>query len=135
MLSVGVRFIRVSAAIFDCRTPCEERRPSSAVSRASSSPSTLTCTLALRRSGLVSTEVTVTKPIRGSLNSAAIAEPITSRSTWLMRRMRGVVFILLQRLLDLLGLVELEHVAVLDVGVALEHDAALLALLDLLHVA
>ena len=47
--------------------------------------------------------------------------------------MRGAA-ILLQGLLDLLGLEELEHVALLDVGVALEHDAALLALLDLLHV-
>ena len=39
--------------------------PSSVASRCSSSPSTLTCTLAARRSGLVSTEVTVTKPMRG----------------------------------------------------------------------
>ena len=41
---------------------------------------------------------------------------------------------LLQGLLDLFRLEELEHVALLDVGVALEHDAALLALLDLLDV-
>ena len=73
----------------DWITPCEERRPSSVASRCSSSPSTLTCTLAARRSGLVSTEVTVTKPMRGSLNSVAIAAPTTSRSTSLMRRMRG----------------------------------------------
>ena len=63
----------------------------------------------------------------------AIAAPITSRSTSLTRRMRGAA-ILLQRLLDLFGLEELEHVALLDVSVALEHDAALLALLDLLDV-
>src|SRR5262245_13956204 len=71
--------------------------------------------------------------MRGSLRSVAIAAPITSRSTSFTRRMRGAA-ILLQRLLDLLGLEELEHVALLDVSVPLEHDAALLALLDLLHV-
>src|SRR4051794_6627068 len=70
--------------------------------------------------------------MRGSLNSA-MAAPITSRSTSLMRRMRGVA-ILVQRLLDLLCLVELEHVPLLDVSVAVEDDAALLALLDFLHV-
>src|SRR3954449_5851832 len=37
----------------------------------------------------------------------------------------------LERLLDLTGLEELQDVALLDVGVALEHDAALLALVDL----
>src|SRR4051812_19938484 len=70
--------------------------------------------------------------MRGSLSSE-MAAPITSRSTSLMRRMRGVA-ILVQRLLDLLCLEELEHVALLDVSVAVEDDAALLALLDLLHV-
>src|SRR5829696_5275485 len=40
----------------------------------------------------------------------------------------------LQGLLDLFGAVELEHVLLLDVRVALEDDPALLALLDLLHV-
>ena len=84
-----MRFIRVSAAIFACSTPCEERRPAIVASRSSSEPSTLTNTLAARRSGLVSTDVTVTKPMRGSLSSA-MAAPITSRSTSLMRRMRGV---------------------------------------------
>src|SRR4029078_701151 len=87
-----------------------------------------------RRSGLVSTEVTVTKPMRGSLNSVAIVAPTTSRSTSLMRRMREVAILLVQCLLDLLGPVELEHVFLLDVRVALEDDAALLTLLDLLHV-
>src|SRR4051794_31380020 len=71
--------------------------------------------------------------MRGSLSSVAMAAPTTSRSTSLMRRMRGVA-ILVQRLLDLLCLVELEHVALLDVCVAVEHDAALLTLLDFLHV-
>ena len=41
---------------------------------------------------------------------------------------------LLQRLLHLLGAEELQDVAHLDVGVAVEHDAALEALLDLLDV-
>ena len=58
-------------------------------SRSSSLPSTLTYTFAVRRSGLVSTEVTVTKPMRGSLKSSEIAVPTTSRSTPLMRRMRS----------------------------------------------
>src|SRR3954453_14780558 len=49
-----------------------------------------------------------------------------------MRRFEGAW--LLQRLLDLAGLEELEDVAHLDVLVALEHDAALEALVDLLHV-
>ena len=70
------------------RTPCEERRPASVASRSSSSPSTLTKTRAERRSGLVSTAVTVTNPMRGSWSSVAIAAPITSRMTSLMRRMR-----------------------------------------------
>src|SRR3954452_22944486 len=114
-------------------TPWEERSPSSVASRSSSSPSTLTNTLAVRRSGLVSTEVTVTKTMRGSLNSPEIAAPTTSRSTSLMRRMRGPGM-LLQGLLDLFRLEELEHVVLLDVGVPLEDDAALLALLDFLDV-
>src|SRR3954454_13863928 len=49
-----------------------------------------------------------------------------------MRRFAGAW--LLQRLLDLAGLEELEDVAHLDVLIALEHDAALEALVDLLDV-
>ena len=41
---------------------------------------------------------------------------------------------LLERLLNLAGLEELQDVALLHVGVALEHDAALLAGVDLLDV-
>ena len=41
----------------------------------SSEPSTLTKTRAVRRSGLVSTDVTVTNPIRGSLRSVADRRP------------------------------------------------------------
>ena len=47
--------------------------------------------LAVRRSGLVSTEVTVTNPIRGSSSSVEIADPITSRMTSLTLRMRSVI--------------------------------------------
>src|ERR1044071_4121155 len=70
--------------------------------------------------------------MRGSLSSE-MAAPTTSRSTSVIRRMRGVA-ILIQRLLDLLCLVELEHVPLLDVSVTVEDDAALLTLLDFLHV-
>ena len=47
-------------------------------------------TRAERRSGLVSTEVTVTNPIRGSSSSVAIADPITSRITSFTLLMRSV---------------------------------------------
>ena len=64
------------------------RRGSS--SRSASPPSTLTYTRAVRRSGLVSTAVTVTNPIRGSFSSVAMASPRTSRITSLTRRIRAV---------------------------------------------
>ena len=44
------------------------RQPRQRLARSASSPSTLTYTRAWRRSGLVSTEVTVTKPMRGSFS-------------------------------------------------------------------
>src|SRR5215218_9186465 len=62
-----------------------------------------------------------------------MAAPTTSRSTSLMRRMRGPA-ILLQGLLDLFRLEELEHVRLLDVSVAVEDDTALLPFLHFLHV-
>ena len=88
-LKVGVRFIRISRAIFAWSTPCEERRPRA------SPPALLAAEHAdvdarARRSGLVSTAVTVTNPILGSLSSVAIADPITSRITSLTRRIRAV---------------------------------------------
>jgi hypothetical protein len=43
----------------------------------------------------------------------------------------NIMPVLLQGLLDLPGLEELEDVALLDVGEALEHDPALLAFVDL----
>ena len=64
-----MRFIRISARCLPWRKPCAERRPSRALSRSDSLPSTLTNTRAARRSGEVSTSVTVTKPIRGSFSS------------------------------------------------------------------
>src|SRR4051794_33467596 len=71
------------------RKPRECRRPAMASSRAASSPSTLTYTRAARRSGLVSTPVTVTKPMRGSLRPAARCEDRTSRTASLTRRIRA----------------------------------------------
>ena len=53
--------------------------------------STLTYTRAERRSGLVSTEVTVTNPMRGSSSSVAIADPITSRMSSLTLLMRWAI--------------------------------------------
>ena len=63
-------------------------RPASRRARASS-PSTLTYTRAWRRSGLVSTEVTVTNPMRGSLSPSAIRAERTSRTASFTLRMRS----------------------------------------------
>src|SRR3954453_16743654 len=70
--------MRSSLLITAWRKPFEWRRPASASSRAASSPSTLKYTRALRRSGLVSTPVTVTKPMRGSFRPAASCAERTS---------------------------------------------------------
>src|SRR4051794_16371877 len=70
--------MRSSLPTTDCRKPFEWRRPASASSRAASSPSTLKNTRALRRSGDVSTPVTVTKPMRGSFRPAASCAERTS---------------------------------------------------------
>src|SRR3954452_16687333 len=78
--------MRSSRAIWAWRKPADERRPASASSRSASSPRTLTKTRALRRSGLVSTPVTVTNPIRGSLRSPEMCAEITSRTASLTRR-------------------------------------------------
>src|SRR3954464_8119150 len=72
-----------------CRKPREWRRPASASSRASSSPSTLKNTRALRRSGLVSTPVTVTKPMRGSFRPAASCAERTSLTASFTLRIRA----------------------------------------------
>src|SRR6185312_16544053 len=103
---------------------------SSVASRSVSSPRTLTKTFAVRRSGLVSTPVTVTNPRRGSESSEIVAAT-TSRTASSTRRIRApAIAISLEGLLDLFGLEELDHVALFDVRVTLEHDAALLTLVD-----
>src|SRR5688572_25536830 len=81
--------MRNSAATWLCRNPCEALSPSSVRVRSSSSPSTETYTRALRRSGLVSTDVTVTKPTRGSRRSPAMWVERTSFTASLTRRIRS----------------------------------------------
>src|SRR3954470_3277596 len=81
-----------------CRTPCEEVRPARARSRSVASPSTLTKTRAWRRSGLVSTAVTVTNPMRGSLSPSASRAERTSRTASLTRRMRSAGILAVQQL-------------------------------------
>src|SRR3954453_15489601 len=101
--SVGVLFIRTSAPITDCRYPAEDWRPSRVSALSSSVPSTLTYTRPWRRSALVSTAVTVTNPMRGSLRPAAMRAQRTSRSASLTRRMRPPL------ILDLLQLGGADH--------------------------
>src|SRR5439155_21709414 len=84
--SVGVCLSRRREATRDWRYPCEDDNPASDSSRSLSSPSTLTKTRARRRSGLVSTAVTVTNPTRGSFSSVAIASLNTSRMASLTLR-------------------------------------------------
>src|SRR4051812_43710500 len=81
--------MRSSLASWAWSTPCEEASPSSVAWRSGSSPSTLTYTRAWRRSGLVSTAVTVTNPIRGSFRPSAIRAESTSRTASLTRLMRS----------------------------------------------
>src|SRR3954468_6856370 len=76
-----------------CRNPREWRRPASASSRADSSPSTLKYTRALRRSGLVSTPVTVTKPMRGSFRPAASCAERTSLTASFTLRIRALAIL------------------------------------------
>src|SRR6266540_919656 len=59
--------------------------------RCSSSPRTDTYTRACLRSGLVSTEVTVTNPMRGSLSPSASRAETTSRTASFTLRMRSVI--------------------------------------------
>src|SRR5215212_10209188 len=60
-------------------------------SRSSGLPRTDTYTRAWRRSGLVSTEVTVTNPMRGSRSPSAIRTETTSRTASFTRRMRSAI--------------------------------------------
>src|SRR3954463_1165018 len=70
--------MRSSLFIRAWRKPGQCLRPAVGASRAASSPRTLTYTRALRRSGVVSTPVTVTKPMRGSFRPAASCAERTS---------------------------------------------------------
>src|SRR4051812_7729337 len=81
--------MRSSCAICAWRKPRDDVSPSSAAVRSASSPRTLTYTRAARRSGLVSTEVTVTNPMRGSLRPWASSEERTSLTASLTRRIRA----------------------------------------------
>src|SRR4051794_21836909 len=81
--------MRSSRAIWAWSTPWEEARPASVACLSPSSPSTLTYTRAWRRSGLVSTAVTVTNPMRGSFRPSAIRAESTSRTASLTRLMRS----------------------------------------------
>src|SRR3712207_2183713 len=72
-----------------CRYPWADRSPSMDRARSPACPKTDTKTLAWRRSGEVSTAVTVTKPTRGSLISVAIASESTSRTASSTRSMRS----------------------------------------------
>src|SRR5215208_1234135 len=60
-------------------------------SRSSGLPRTDTYTRAWRRSGVVSTEVTVTNPMRGSRSPSAIRTETTSRTASFTRRMRSAI--------------------------------------------
>src|SRR5438067_8517722 len=81
--------MRSSLAIWLWSSGCARWSAYSVSARTGASPSTLTNTRAWRRSGLVSTAVTVTKPMRGSLRPSAIRDERTSRSASLTRRMRS----------------------------------------------
>src|SRR5215208_7732727 len=60
-------------------------------SRSSGLPRTDTYTRAWRRSGVVSTDVTVTNPMRGSRRPSAIRTETTSRTASFTRRMRSAI--------------------------------------------
>src|SRR5689334_12265328 len=76
--------------------PCACWRPASVFSRSCSFPRTLTNTRACRRSGLVSTAVTVTNPMRGSFSPSAIRAERISRRASLTLRMRSPATLLPQ---------------------------------------
>src|SRR5215211_349367 len=80
------------------RRPCDDSRPARVSARSWTDPSTLTNTRAWRRSGLVATAVTVTKPMRGSSRPSAIRAESTSRTASLTLRMRSMG--ILEKVLD-----------------------------------
>src|SRR5215208_6114862 len=83
--------MRNSVATACCRSPCADWSPASVSARSSWLPSTDTYTRAWRRSLLVSTEVTVTNPMRGSLTPSASRADTTSRTASFTRRMRSAM--------------------------------------------
>ena len=88
-VSVGVRFMRSSRATCACSSPRDGAQAGDRLVRSSGSPSTLTNTRAALRSGLVSTEVTVTNPMRGSFRSPAMCDERTSLIASFTRRILG----------------------------------------------
>src|SRR5215471_3906521 len=89
-VSWGVRFIRSSCASSDWSTPWAAASPSSVACLFFPDPSTLTYTVACRRSGDVSTPVTVTNPIRGSLSVGTVSDS-TCLTASFTRRIRSVM--------------------------------------------
>src|SRR5690348_10622637 len=89
-VSCGVLFMRSSRASRLCNTPCAAVRPWIDAFRFRVDPSTLTYTVACRRSGVVSTPVTVTSPMRGSFSSGS-ASASTWRTDSFTRRIRSVI--------------------------------------------
>src|SRR3954468_13939707 len=83
--------MRNSLATDCCRTPWADSSPAMVASRSSGVPRTDTYTRAWRRSGLVSTEVTVTNPMRGSRRPSVIRSETTSRTASFTRRMRSAI--------------------------------------------
>src|SRR5215210_5075555 len=83
--------MRNSVATARCRTPWADSSPASVSARSSSPPSTETYTRAWRKSLLVSTEVTVTNPMRGSLMPSASRADTTSRTASFTRRIRSAI--------------------------------------------
>ena len=76
-----------------CRKPCAESSACSVRRRSPGLPSTDTNTRAWRRSGDVSTAVTVTNPTLGSFSSEVIAPDKTSLTASLTRRIRSEVIL------------------------------------------
>src|SRR5215212_294878 len=119
--------MRNSSPIRPWRKPRDDVSPSRAAVRSSSSPRTLTYTRAARRSGLVSTEVTVTNPMRGSLRPWASSEDSTSLTASLTRRIRAPAILVKllagkDRPLDSYAVGELRlHVAA-ELGARVVHD-------------
>src|SRR6202795_2604855 len=96
---------------------------------------TLTQTLAWRRSGVVSTEVIVANPIRGSATSRATIDPISWRSSSSMRSVRWLIGVApaerpdarssAGHATDRLRGKALDHIALLEIMEVRQADAAL----------